>query len=161
MRPKFELVLPPGGVLPLLAALEAKQEEIRRTLSDPSAAAGDLKRAEAAAQRVAILMQAVRGHGGLTVAWIAYGAKCPKHVVRRAIHDFNERGLDAVYPRRAGRKPDEFGEKQYVLDLKQLVEQMPEAGPKELAAQLGLSVSRYHHYRNLAKISRRRTRGSA
>lgn len=158
MEAHLRLVLPPGGLAVLLAALQAKREEVLRALSDPSADDRDTKRA--VALRVAIL-ERVASKPGATLFSVADAARCSIHTVRRAIRDFNDRGLEAMVLRQAGRKPDEFGEKQYVQDLKQLVEQMPEARPKELAEQLGLSLSRFHHYRRLAKINLRRAKRSA
>ncbi|MBY0514611.1 MAG: hypothetical protein K2P78_11945 [Gemmataceae bacterium] len=124
------LVLPPGGLPALLAALKAKREEVRRALTDPSTDDRDAKRA--AALRVAIL-ERVASKPGVPLSSVADTAGCSIYTVRRVIGDFNDRGMDAVYPRRAGRKPDALAEKQIVQELKLLFEQMPDARPKELA----------------------------
>lgn len=152
------LVLPPGGLAVLLAALRAKQEEVRLALSDPSADDRDTERA--AALRVAIL-ERVASKSGVPLSSVAAAARCSVYTVRRAIDDFNNRGLAAMVPRRAGRKRDTLAEKQVVQELKLLVEQMPDARPNELAEQLGLKRSQFDHYRRLAKINFRRPRGSA
>jgi DNA-binding XRE family transcriptional regulator len=66
MEAHLRLVLPPGGLAVLLAALQAKREEVWRALSDPSADDRDTKRA--VTLRVAIL-ERVASKSGATLSF--------------------------------------------------------------------------------------------
>ena len=135
----------------VLATLRARGKEARRTLSNPREGEREQAEARAADLRARILVRAVR-EPDLITETIAARLRCSVHVVRRTIRDFNDRGVAALNRGHAGRKRDEVGEKQTVQELKLLAEQEPDAGPAELARQLGLSRSRFYHYSRLANL---------
>jgi hypothetical protein len=80
------------------------------------------------------------------------------HAVRRALHDWNDRGLGALVPKRAGRPKDRQTEVEIVSELRVLHDDFPDAGPTELSSLLlerygrRLSVSRVHPYLRKASI---------
>ena len=151
MPTRLVLNIRPEDREPVLAALRARGDEARRTLSNPQVGEREQVEARAADLRSRILERAVR-EPGLITKTIAARLKCSVHIVRQTIRNYNDRGLAALTPGRAGRERDELGEKQTVQELKLLAEQEPDAGPAELARQLGLSRSRFYHYSRLANL---------
>jgi transposase len=80
----------------------------------------------------------------------AFRDKPSVHMVRRTLHAWNERGLDALFPQRRGPKKGRAAEQ--VANLRLLVEQYPDATPKELAEQLGVSRAQLYRVSRLAGI---------
>jgi transposase len=142
-----------------LAVIRAKGKEAKAKLDSLVLGDREFEEARAVAIRARILELAVKDEYSLRPTTdiaaqvrLAFVDKPSVSMVRRTLHDWNERGLDALVPKKAGRPKDPLNEVEIRSELWFLHDEFPDAGPTELARLLQerygrrLSLSRVHHY---------------